>query len=243
MSTLVKRIVERAGSYCVVSETTGRGFGCYQDRAAAEDRLAQIERLSKGFLDSLSTADLVRLHDGCHKAQATPDLIAAHDLIEEHLEARQVAPGTSQTTDEKLAAISAKMPLMKAEDRYTLAPVYVPGVEDADGEHADADTLQKALWEWVRKGDRAIYLQHTEKAAGEMVEILTWPFPIETDLAVPGQGVAKFAFPAETPFMGVVWDDWAWDLIKQGELRGYSIGGKARRVEVDLADAGVTGGA
>ena len=42
-------------------------------------------------------------------------------------------------------------------------------------------------------------------------------------------------FPAETPFMGVVWESWAWDLVKAGQLRGYSIGGKARRVEADLS--------
>ena len=233
--TLLKRIEEHDGQFCVVSES-GRGFGCYTDEADAEARLAQIERLSKGFLDGLSTDDLARLHDGCHKAVVTPELVAAHDLIEEHLEARSVAPGTSTNIDDKLAAISVTVPLMKAEDKYTLAPVYVPGVEDSDGEHADASTLQKALWDWVRKGDRSIYLQHTEKPAGEMVEMLTWPFPIETDLAVPGQGVTKFAFPADTPFMGVVWSDWAWDLIKGGELRGYSIGGKARRVEVEIAD-------
>jgi len=41
-------------------------------------------------------------------------------------------------------------------------------------------------------------------------------------------------FPADTPFLGVVWEDWAWDLVKAGELRGYSIGGRARRVEADL---------
>ena len=39
----------------------------------------------------------------------------------------------------------------------------------------------------------------------------------------------------QTPFMGVIWETWAWDLIKAGQLRGYSIGGKARRIEADIA--------
>ncbi len=235
MPDLTKRIEKQGDQYCVVSETTGRGFGCYANPAQAQTRLAQIERLAKR-LDALPTDDLASVHDGCHKTATTADVVVVHDITEELLEARQVAPGTSTNVDDKLAALQSGA-VVKAEDRYTLAPVYVPGREDSDGEHADAPTLQKALWDWVRKGDRTIYLQHTEKAAGEMVEILTWPFPIETDLAVPEQGVTKFAFPAETPFMGVVWESWAWDLVKAGELRGYSIGGRARRVEVDLPDA------
>ena len=68
-----------------------------------------------------------------------------------------------------------------------------------------------------------------------MVEILTWPMPIQTSLQLPGEEVQKVEFPAETPFMGGVWESWAWDLVKAGQLRGYSIGGKARRVEADLS--------
>lgn len=36
-------IVKRAGKYVVISETTGRRFGTYDTRAAAEHRLRQIE--------------------------------------------------------------------------------------------------------------------------------------------------------------------------------------------------------
>ena len=90
------------------------------------------------------------------------------------------------------------------------------------------------MWEWVRKGDRRIYLQHSDKVAGEMVEMLTWPFEITTEMTVPNQGVTKYTFPSNTPFMGVIWKEWAWDLVKDGELRGYSIGGQAKRLEADL---------
>ena len=67
-----------------------------------------------------------------------------------------------------------------------------------------------------------------------MVEVLTWPFEVTADLAVPGEGITKYTFPADTPFMGVIWEPWAWELVKAGELRGYSIGGRARRMEADL---------
>jgi hypothetical protein len=232
---VTKRITEKGGQFCVESETSGRAFGCYITRDLAEKRLTQIERISKEHINPLSSDELVTIHDGCHKATVTDDLITVHDLIEDHLEQRgYAAPFTTGNADRKLAEVSTSIPVLKSEDRFTLAPVYVPGLEDSDGEHIAADDLQKSLWEWVRKGDRTIYLQHTDKAAGEMVELLTWPFQIETSLDVPGQGVTKYAFPEDTPFMGVVWEDWAWDLVKAGELRGYSIGGRAKRLEVEL---------
>jgi len=115
-----------------------------------------------------------------------------------------------------------------------MGPVYIPGAEDAHGETIDSDELQKSIWEWVRNGDRTIYLQHSDKPAGEMVEIMTMPMQTEMSLMVPGEGVTKYKFPTDTPFMGVIWKDWAWDLVKAGKLRGYSIGGQAQRVEVEL---------
>lgn len=237
MTAFAKRIEKQDDQYCVLSETSGRSFGCYTNRAAAEARLAQIERMAKR-LDPLGDGTLVALHDGCHKAATTTDLLAVHDLIEDALEARGfAAPYETGPAVEKAEAVAVRVPVVKAEQRYTLAPVYVPGMQDSDGEHVAAPDLQHALWDWVRKGDRTIYAQHTEKPAGEMVEILTWPFPIDTELAVPGQGVTKHGFPADTPFMGVVWEPWAWEAVKAGNLRGYSIGGRARRIEADLPDA------
>ena len=112
--------------------------------------------------------------------------------------------------------------------KLTKSPILIYSPTDDD------ETLQKAMWEWVRKGDRRIYLQHSDKVAGEMVEMLTWPFEITTEMTVPNQGVTKYTFPSNTPFMGVIWKEWAWDLVKDGELRGYSIGGQAKRLEADL---------
>jgi hypothetical protein len=36
--------------------------------------------------------------------------------------------------------------------------------------------------------------------------------------------------------MGVIWEPWAWDLVQNGDLRGYSIGGSARRMEAALGE-------
>ena len=230
-----KEIVEEDGRFCVYSEGRGRRFGCYDSMAAAEERLAQIESFSRS-LDDLTPGQLIAAYQLTEKSADDDMLGLARSIIEDRLEALGFAPPyTTGDTTEKLAALHAVVPFAKAEERYTLGPVYVPGRLDGHGEFIDSDTLQKAIWDWVRSGDRTIFLQHSEKAAGEMVEILTWPMPIQTSLSLPGEEIRKVEFPAETPFMGVVWETWAWDLVKAGQLRGYSIGGKARRVEADLS--------
>jgi hypothetical protein len=37
-------------------------------------------------------------------------------------------------------------------------------------------------------------------------------------------------------FLGVKWKPWAWELVKGGKIRGYSIGGRAERLFVDLEE-------
>ena len=232
---LRKDIVEENGEWCVYSEDRGRRFGCYPTEAAAEERLAQIESFSRS-LDDMTAEQLIAAHHLTHKNVDDDNVMLARHVIEHRLEAIGFAPPyTTGDTTTKLAALHEVVPFAKAEERYTLGPVYVPGRLDGHGEFIDSDTLQKAIWDWVRSGDRTIFLQHSEKAAGEMVEILTWPMPIQTSLSLPGEDVRKVEFPAETPFMGVVWESWAWELVKAGQLRGYSIGGKARRIEADLS--------
>lgn len=234
-----REIREEEGQFCVYSET-GRAFGCYQSRDRAVERLAQIEQFA-AQLNKQSVQELVTWHERAHQVGTVTEAIkTVHDLVEDELEViHSLAYPYTISQAEKVAMIESptgSLITKAAEYRYTLGPAYVPNREDAHGEWADDETLQKAMWDWVRAGDRSIYLQHSDKVAGEMVEMLTWPFPIEADMGVPNQGVSKFMFPANTPFLGVVWEPWAWDLVKSGQLRGYSIGGAAQRVEADLPD-------
>jgi hypothetical protein len=122
------------------------------------------------------------------------------------------------------------------EHRFTLGPWYVPNAADAHDEWTDSAELQKALWEYVRKGDRSIRLQHApDTKAGEWVEAMTMPFDIDVPMMSPdtNESVSK-VFPEGTVFLGVVWEPWAWEMVKNGEITGYSIGGSAERYEIDL---------
>jgi hypothetical protein len=126
----------------------------------------------------------------------------------------------------------------EAHKRFTLGPLYVPDFMDAHGEWTDAQELQQAVWEWVKGGDRTIYLQHDRDVrAGEWVEVMTMPQPWTVDmLNGAGESIGKITYPAGTVFLGVMWDQGPWEQILRGELRGYSIGGFSDRVLADLPE-------
>jgi hypothetical protein len=127
-------------------------------------------------------------------------------------------------------------PFIKADEKkFTLGPLYIPNVLDAHKEWTDEEELQSAIWEYVRSGDRNIHLQHNrEVTAGEWVEIMTFPYELKVPMKKANGGTSEITYPANTVFMGVLWKDWAWDLVKKGKLRGYSIGGKAKRLDADF---------
>lgn len=124
------------------------------------------------------------------------------------------------------------------EKRYTLGPMYIPNSIDAQNEWTDEEELQQAVWKYVRSGDRNIRLQHNRDiVAGEWVECMAWPYAVEVPMTTT-EGVTEIVeFPANTVFLGAIWEPWAWDMVKAGSLRGYSIGGAAARVMADLPEA------
>jgi predicted ABC-type ATPase len=124
------------------------------------------------------------------------------------------------------------------EQRFTLGPWYIPNQQDAHGEWTDPQELQQGLWDYVKSGDRNIRLQHNKNVvAGQWVETMTWPYDVTVPMTKADGTSNPITYPAGTVFMGVVWEPWAWDLVKAGKLTGYSIGGKSERVMVDFPDA------
>jgi len=146
---------------------------------------------------------------------------------------QQIAPQVLDKTKE----ISKSFDVSKAVDekRFTLGPMYIPNQMDAHNEWTDEAELQQAVWKYVQSGDRRIRLQHNrDVVAGEWVEIMTLPYQTQVPMLKADGTTQPVNFPQNTVFLGVIWDDWAWDKIKKGEIRGYSIGGRAERMYVDL---------
>jgi hypothetical protein len=85
------------------------------------------------------------------------------------------------------------------EKRYTLGVMYVPGVRDSDNEYANADELQRACWDFVRKGSKRVRDTHTATEIGDLVELISWPCrrrPRSTGRArSPGRGATAARRP------------------------------------------------
>lgn len=125
----------------------------------------------------------------------------------------------------------------EGEKRYTLGAMYIPDQIDAHGEWTDADELQKAVWDYVRTDDRRIRLQHNrDVVAGEWVEVMAFPYPLTVPVQTPDGLSMSHTYPANTVFLGVIWEPWAWELVKAGKILGYSIGGRAERLYVDIEE-------
>jgi len=128
--------------------------------------------------------------------------------------------------------------LHKANDehRFTLGPWYIPNRYDAHGEWTDASELQKALWDYVKGGDRDIRLQHNKDiVAGEWLEAMSFPVPVTIGMK-KSTSEQQVVYPAGTVFLGVQWKPWAWDMVKAGKIRGFSIGGAAARIEMQMPE-------
>jgi hypothetical protein len=139
--------------------------------------------------------------------------------------------------DAEVAKSDPRMRLLKAstEAQFTLAPWYIPDKYDAQNEWTDAVELQKALWEYVKGGDREIRLQHNrEIRAGEWVEAMTLPYEWSVPVHKANGEVGSHTYPKGTVLLGVVWDDWAWDMVKKGDITGFSIGGSAERIDLEM---------
>jgi hypothetical protein len=121
-----------------------------------------------------------------------------------------------------------------SDKRYTFGVLYTPDEIDAHGEYASADDLQKAVHDYVMRGDLELRDMHdTSKKIGHVVEIVTWPFEVELELMVPGEtdkATNTVTVPPGTVFTGVIWSEDVWPDVKAGKYKGYSLGGKTVRV-------------
>jgi hypothetical protein len=128
-------------------------------------------------------------------------------------------------------------PVTKAvEKRYTFGVMYPADTVDAHGEFAKADTLQDGQWAYVRSGNRSIYLQHGATGLdiiGEYVDIVTWPMAQKATFTKADGSSYEADIPAGSIWMGVLWNERGWQLIKSGKLRGLSMGGTAGRKAKD----------
>lgn len=125
------------------------------------------------------------------------------------------------------------------EDRFVLGVAFKAGYypalkRGADGRRdiASEDTIEKAAWQYLREmGGRQVGIEHADGTLGhaEVVESYIWrgdPWLIKT---VTGQDA--LVEPGDW-LVGLILDDTAWELRKQGLLNGLSPQGRVARRSV-----------
>jgi 2'-5' RNA ligase len=132
----------------------------------------------------------------------------------------------------------AKALTLEEERRFTLAPMYLPDTLDGHGEWVDGLDLEQSFHDFMADfAHEGIRLQHEPAVvAGKVVEGYILREPLEVEVPVPGNETVmeKHLYPAGTPMIGTRWEPWAWPLVKDGTIRGYSMGGTATPVDESI---------
>lgn len=132
--------------------------------------------------------------------------------------------------DEEDEKIKLYIPLIKAniEEKTVTGVVLQPEVVDAQGDIISAEVIRKAAHNFLKKYNKAttLGLQHKvfSNTGFELCE--SWITPQE--VVINGTTIKEGAW-VMTVFVG---NSKAWELVKNGKLKGFSIGGKAKAVKV-----------
>lgn len=180
-----------------------------------------------------------QLADAADAAGITPEQAAANIVLTlANLDAGDIA-----TDEAAVKSDVAAMRVLKAQEerRYTLGLGYAAWV--APGRGADnfndfisEDALERCAWEWMAKR-REIGLFHQDRPEldghGTVVESYIYRGP-DWEVASPVDGT-NVVIKAGDWLVGVVWDEYGWDLVKSRKVNGWSPEGGARR-RVPTAD-------
>lgn len=122
----------------------------------------------------------------------------------------------------------------QAEKRYTYGLAYpalkADAARAADGaiDFASPEVVEAAAWSWMLKS-RDVGLMHDDSLGGghaQVVESHIWRgAPWTTKAADGGEVTIR---PGDW-CVGVVWSPEAWEQVKKGAIRGYSMQGVAQR--------------
>jgi len=125
------------------------------------------------------------------------------------------------TARAELATIPAERVVKAAaEQRLTYGVVLEPDVTDAQGDRETANEIEKAAHAYL-VNSRTVGIHHAAKSPGSVV---VESYIALADMDIGGEIVAKGSWVMVTQH-----DPDVWELVKNGEFRGYSIGGTGDR--------------
>jgi len=125
---------------------------------------------------------------------------------------------------------ASDVPLMKSEEHpdytYVFGPVLIPGQVDRQGDYCTRETVEKSAHEFMLNSQQ-VGLMHSVNL-GSRDSVIVESYTLPTDLVHKGRTI-----PAGTWMMGTrIYNPKLRDLVRKGQLRGYSIGGRGKRIPV-----------
>lgn len=114
-----------------------------------------------------------------------------------------------------------------SDHTFVLGPVLVPEMEDRQGDIADAAEIEKAAHEFLAESRRP-GLMHSRMLASHETQV------VESYLLRQPMEVGGTTLPVGTWMIGMkVYSPRIRKAILGGELRGFSIGGRAHRIQME----------
>lgn len=111
------------------------------------------------------------------------------------------------------------------EQQMVWAEVYAPMRPDADGEFMTAETIRKMAHDFMRSGKLdQIDLQHNNKAVKGCYVVESFVAKDDDPTFIPGSWVVGIHIPNED----------VWDMVKKGELNGFSMEAEVHMEEVEV---------
>jgi hypothetical protein len=109
------------------------------------------------------------------------------------------------------------------DEQLVFGEVYAPGFPDSQGDYMSAEEIKKMAYNFMRKGAMSnIDVNHTQVPSGSYV--------VESFIARKDDTV----FIPQSWVLGVKVADQAWQLVKSGELNGFSLDGFGVRTDKPL---------
>ena len=118
--------------------------------------------------------------------------------------------------------------IIKSEDQHIVCGIiYEPDTPDTDGDQADAETIQKAIFDWMANEPK-FKINHKKNFLGyKILECYIAPSTLDINGHEIKKGTAILTLK--------ILDESVWADIKEGRLTGFSMSGTAERVEEKFA--------
>jgi len=157
------------------------------------------------------------------------ETVKAIDKLKASIKAKKLSVVCkSDVRDEDVTKFSRECEFVSKneEKRLVYGVVYAPDEYDTDGEWALGTTIEAAAHQFMLE-HQTMKVQHL--VTNESIAIVE-SYIAPADFILDGERIVKGTWM----LVSKVFDDEVWELVKTGDLTGYSMGGYSRRIAEEL---------